>query len=146
MKLNILFHCLYHWVYHRSHHWVCHCSRFSWCYWGQTVWSIMFLSSIPWNLIGMGRKNWIGWRSEYQERQALGFTKYLGWWWYVWVGHGVLMILLCTQWWSIYIMCLSSELCGLGLGSKHRESKRIPRIIWCIVVCHSIHGYLWRVN
>ena len=51
----------------------CHWIWVSRCYWGQIVWSIMFLLSIPHNLLGLVRKNWSGWRSEYQDRQALGF-------------------------------------------------------------------------
>ena len=35
-------------------------------YWGQTVWSIMFLLSIPQNMLGLGQKNWRGCRSEDQ--------------------------------------------------------------------------------
>ena len=52
MRLNILCHHL--------DHWVCHGSWVSWYYWGQTVWRIMFLFSIPLNLLGLGQKNWLG--------------------------------------------------------------------------------------
>ena len=138
MILNIICHHLDQWVFH--------CIPFRRCYWGQTVWSIMLLLSIPHNMLGLGRKNWRGWRSEYQESQALGLPGYLGWWWYVCVGRGVLQILWWTQLWIIHILCLSPELCGLGVGRKHSSTKIIPQRIWCPMVCHSLNGYLWRDN
>ena len=30
--------------------------------------------------------------------------------------------------------------------AAYSGTKRIPRKIWCPVVCHSLHGYLWRGN
>ena len=60
---------------HHLDHWVCHWIRFSQCYWGQIVWSIMFLLSTPHNLLGLGRMNWRRWRSEDQKRQALEFPR-----------------------------------------------------------------------
>ena len=133
-------------IFRHLNHWVCHWIWVSRCYWGQTMWSKMLLLIIPQNLLGLVWKNWRGWSIEYHERQELGLPVYIDCFCYVWVGYGVLHILWWTQWWSIRSLCLSPEICGLGIGRKHSGTQRISRIIQCPVVRHSLHGYIWRGN
>ena len=66
-----------HLMWHHLGHWVCHRIRVSCWFLGNTVWSRIFLLSIPRNLLVLGWENWSVWISEEQKRQALGLPRCL---------------------------------------------------------------------
>ena len=99
----------------------------------------IFLLSISWNMLGLGWKNCRVWSSEDQERQALGLPRCLIQHWFIQGCLNVHPILLWTQWRSIRSLCLSPEICGLGIGQKHSMNKIIPQRIRCNGVCHRLH-------